>query len=76
MLSFLLYYRQSTSYSFFQGAVEILGTVMWNVHAFIGPRLDLFWAYHGAWVFAEIFRHNLIVAILVVRCYLAKKVAI
>ena len=49
---------------------------MWNVHAFIGPRLDLFWAYHGAWVFAEIFRHNLIVAILVVRCYMAKKVRI
>ena len=47
---------------------------MWNVNAFIEPRLDLFWIYHGGWMFAEIFRHNLILAILVVRCYLAKKV--
>ena len=64
-------------YSLAQGILEILGGISWNVfwNFSFEQRLCIFWLYHGSWIFVEVFRHNLIVSTLLVRCYLAKKVS-
>ena len=64
-------------YSLAQGLLEILGGISWNVfwNCSFEQRLCIFWLYHGSWIFVEVFRHNLIVSTLLVRCYLAKKVS-